>query len=110
MLRSESQVLMDVTLETPSWAHAQVHSSSSNRLVHTEKMVKAATECTNAIQWRSLTCQSNNPMVTRLRDALATNNTRIIDLLRHWDRDMDGKISKGEFSRALKSSQEHFVG
>lgn len=37
----------------------------------------------------------------QLRDAIATNLPRVIDLLREWDEDDDGKCSRAEFRKAL---------
>ena len=62
-----------------------------------------AVELKSAADWRlMLDRPGNEPMVNRLRDALVQNGARIIDLLRHWDRDNDGQLSKAEFRTALR--------
>ena len=40
-------------------------------------------------------------LVDELRQALAANSTRVIDLFREWDEDGDGQVSKKEFRKVL---------
>lgn len=39
--------------------------------------------------------------IQRLRDKLAAQASRVIDLFKRWDNDSDGKISRAEFARAM---------
>ena len=36
-----------------------------------------------------------------MRDALAANSARVIDLFREWDDDGDGQVTKKEFRKAM---------
>ena len=39
--------------------------------------------------------------IQRLRDKLAAQSARVLDLFRKWDIDGDGRVTKDEFARAL---------
>ena len=44
---------------------------------------------------------STKPLDEQLREALAKNAVRVIDLFKEWDADGDGTVSKAEFRRAM---------
>ena len=44
---------------------------------------------------------SDRPVAEVLKEALALNATRVIDLFKTWDEDQDGTVSKKEFRRAM---------
>ena len=41
----------------------------------------------------------------QLRDALAKNAARVIDLFREWDEDGNGEVSKKEFGKAMRKAR-----
>ena len=43
----------------------------------------------------------DRPISEVLKEALALNATRVIDLFKEWDEDGDGNVSKKEFRRAV---------
>ena len=46
---------------------------------------------------------SRVPLSDQLRDALAANSARVIDLFREWDDDGNGLVSKKEFRQAMQA-------
>ena len=77
---------------------AHVPSSAS-----VEELIKAEIEdAKRASTWFSKPEQSNKNAIAALRGKLSENASSAIDLLRQWDQDGSGAVSRDEFQNAIK--------
>jgi len=55
----------------------------------------------NSMLIQGIDIDESKPVADQLRDALATNMVRVIDLFKEWDDDNTGTVSKKEFRKAM---------
>jgi len=53
-------------------------------------------------QGRELSGDDSVPVARQLMEALAENMTRVVELFKSWDDNLDGRITKKEFRKAMK--------
>ena len=97
-LRRGSEIQLDAKMQ--AGAAGKIETKSANKHGSRKGMLKEGSRGTS-MRNVNLSAASDKPIQEQLRDALAKQGVKVINLFREWDEDQDGTVSKKEFRKAM---------